>query len=104
IKWDAVLFGENGYAVGTDFIRGIAVGGNAVRTDDHQINPALPHEIPCHTVGNERHGNPVALEFPSRQACTLQEWTGFVRHDLDLPTGKMRRPYDAQCRSIPGCR
>jgi hypothetical protein len=39
-----VLAREHGDAVGADLVRGVAVGGDAIGADDHEIDLALAHQ------------------------------------------------------------
>ena len=87
VEGDAVLFGEDGDAVGTDLVGGIAVGGDSVGSDDDCLDAALLHQMGAHVVAEDGGGDVVLEEFPGGEACALEEGTGLVCEDVDVVAG-----------------
>ena len=46
--------GKNGDSVRADLVRGVAVGGDAVRAHEHGVERFLLKEMPGHAVGDQR--------------------------------------------------
>jgi hypothetical protein len=86
VEGDAVLFGEDGDAVGADLVGGVAVGGDAVGTDDDGLDAALAHEVGGHVVAEDGGGDVVLEELPGGEACALKIGAGFVGEDVDVVT------------------
>ena len=84
VERDAVFFGEDGYAVGADLVRDVAVGGDTVGSDDDGLNTALAHERGGHVVAEDCGRDVVLHEFPSGEAGSLKEGAGLVGEDVDL--------------------
>ena len=53
LERNAVLFGQDGDAVGADLVGGVAVGGDAVRADDDCLDAAQLHEVGEHVVAED---------------------------------------------------
>ena len=66
VERDAVLAGQDGDAVGADLVRGVAVGGDAVGADDHEIDWPVAHQRARHVVGDDRRVDAVAAPAPTR--------------------------------------
>src|SRR5207244_2092716 len=84
VERDAVFLGKNGDGVSTDLIGDVAIGGDAVRADDHRADLAEAHHRASHVVGNNGGRDAVMLEFPGGEARALQEGTGLVRVNIEL--------------------
>ena len=66
VERDAVLFGEDGDAVGADLVGDVAVGGDAVGADDDGLDAALAHERGGHVVAEDGGGDVVLHAAPRR--------------------------------------
>jgi hypothetical protein len=84
VEGDAVLFGEDGDAVGADLVGDVAVGGDAVSSDDDGLDAAPTHERRGHVVAEDSGGDVVLHELPCGEAGALKEWAGLVGEDVDL--------------------
>ena len=79
------MLGEHGHTVGPDLVGGIAVGGDAVRSDDDGVDLALRHQARCHVVADQRCGDADARQLPRRQARALPHRARLIGVDaLDL--------------------
>src|SRR5262249_21048058 len=55
-----------------DFIRGVAIGSNAIRTRYNGSDLTDLQKMADHVVGDQRQRNAAAMQLPSRQARALQ--------------------------------
>src|SRR5262249_14403070 len=97
---------QNRQRIGADFVRHVAIAGNAVRADDDASDTAGFQEVAGHVVGDQGGGDAVLYQFPDGQARALQEGAGFVRGHIDLLSGvdgradyAERVPYPAVARA-----
>ena len=104
VERNAVFAREDGHGVGADLVGGVAVGGDPIGADDHQIDPALPHEGSGHVVRDDRRLNAVPDELPRGQARALEKRARLVREHGDLLAGFDSAANDAQRRAVPGGR
>src|SRR5947209_3627505 len=54
VERNSVRVGENGDGICSDLVRGVAVCGDAIRTDDHGVELPLLEEMAGHVVGDQR--------------------------------------------------
>ena len=88
--------GEHGDAIGADLVRGIAIGGDAVGTDDDRLDPATLHEVRRHVVADQRDRHARTLEFERGEARALQQRTRLIREHCDALAISMRLDDAAQ--------
>ena len=104
VERDAVLLGQHGHAVGADLVRHVAVGGDAVGADDHQIDLTEPHHRAGHVVGDDRRVDAVLDELPRREPRALQKRARLVGQHGDLLALLGGRADDAERRAVAGGR
>src|ERR1700683_5014928 len=68
VERHAVRLGEDRHGVRPDLVRDVAIRRDAVRADDNEVDLAALHQRPGHALGDDGRRNPVAHEFPGRQA------------------------------------
>ena len=71
VEGDAVVLGEDSDARGADFVRDVAVGGDAVTADEDGVDPAVFHDGGCHVVTDEGDVHAGGAEFVGGEACAL---------------------------------
>src|SRR5437016_2034271 len=64
IKWNLVLLRQNGNWIRSDFVRDVAICGNAVRAHDHGIDQTLVHDADGHVVRYDANVDAVFPDFP----------------------------------------
>src|SRR6185437_10793806 len=64
VERDAVLAGEDSDVVGADFVGHVAIGRDAVGSDDDGLNFSFAHETGGHVVADDGGGNVVGHQFP----------------------------------------
>ena len=84
VERDAVLFGEDGYGVGADFVGHVSVGGDAVGAYYDGSDFALLHHGSGHVVGDDGGGDAVFHQFPGGEARALQKGARLVGVDVNL--------------------
>ena len=72
-----MLGGQRG-GIGSDLVRDITVGGDAIGTDDAHGDLARAHEARGGAIGDHRHWNPRTGELPRREAAALEQRTRLV--------------------------
>ena len=71
--------------IGADLIGGIAVGGDAVGTNDHPAHATLLHQMRGGALHHDGYRNPFLHQFPGGEASALQPRPGFIGVDaIDL--------------------
>ena len=100
VERDVVFFGEDGYAVGADLVRDVAVGGDTVGSDDDGLDAALAHEGGGHVVAEDGGGDVVLHELPGGEAGSLKEGAGLVGEDVDLVAALDGGTDDAEGRAV----
>src|SRR6185437_17147155 len=84
VERDAVLAGEDSDVVGADFVGHVAIGRDAVGSDDDGLNFSFAHETGGHVVADDGGGNVVGHQFPGGEARALEEGACLVGIDVDL--------------------
>ena len=102
IERDAVLLRQHGHGISADLVGGVAVGGNAIGADDHQVNVARAHDRAGHVVGDHGGVDAVLHQFPRRQARALQEGPGFIGEHAHLAAGCNRAADHAEGGAVAG--
>lgn len=102
VEWDAVMFGEDGDAGGADFVRHIAVCGDAVTADEDGVDPAVFHDGGCHVVADEGDVHACRTEFVCGKTCALQEGTRFVGVDFEVVAFLVSEVHDGGCGAVFG--
>ena len=82
---------EEGHGVGADLVGHIAVGGNAVRPHDGQLNLTLGQEPAGHVVRDQSRRGCRPAQLPGRQPGPLEERAGFVHKDMHFFARVLRR-------------
>ena len=59
------MAGEHGQRVGADLVRDVAVGGDAVGADDHEVDLARGHQRRGGAVGDQRRVDPEPIAAPT---------------------------------------
>jgi hypothetical protein len=70
--------------IGADLVRRVAVRGDAVGTDDDEIDLAVLHQARGGAVDEHRHRNSGAAELPRGETAALQQWARLVGVDFDF--------------------
>ena len=96
IKRDMMRLCKQRHPISADLIRRIAVGGNAVRPYDHQLNAPLPHDLRRHIVTNRPNLYSGPVQFPGCKTGSLQQRTGLIRIHPDPPPRLMGGIYRSQ--------
>ena len=102
IEGDAVVLGEDGDAGGADFVRRVAVGGDAVTADEDGVDPAVFHDGGCHVVADEGDVHACRTEFVCGKTCALQEGTRFVGVDFEVVAFFVPKVHDGGGRAVFG--
>ena len=100
---DAIVFGEDGDTGGADFVRDVAVGGDAVAADEYGVDPAVLHDGGCHVVADEGDVHAGGTEFVCGEACALQERARFVGVDFEVVAFLVSEVHDGGCGAVFGC-
>ena len=66
IERDFILVREHGHRIRADLVRRIAIGRDAIRSDDNRAYAARFQKMPDHVVGDERQRDSGLLQLPSR--------------------------------------
>src|SRR5438477_92798 len=89
--------------IGADLVREVAVRGNAVGPDDHEIHLRLAHQRSRRAVGDHGARDAGVHQLPGREPRALQHRARFVDEDLHVATctvreidGRERRPDPAR--------
>ena len=93
---DAVLPRDHRQLVRADLVRHIAVRRHAIRAEEHQVDPAEPHQHPRGVVGDQGHRDAVAHQLPGGQPSALEPRPRLVHPDVDLLARLDCRTDDAQ--------
>ena len=102
VEGDAVVFCEDGDAGGADFVRRVAVGGDAVTADEDGVDPAVFHDGGCHVVADEGDVHACRTEFVCGKTCALQEGTRFVGVDFEVVAFLVSEVHDGGCGAVFG--
>ncbi|MNY50443.1 hypothetical protein D3C86_1859470 [compost metagenome] len=65
-------FRQHRQRVGADFVRHIAVGGNAIRPDPHRIHLPFCHQAGGHRIGDQLIRHAQLTQFPGGESAALQ--------------------------------
>ena len=102
VEGDAVVFGEDGDARGSDFVGDVAVGGDAVTADEDGIDPAILHDGGCHVVADESDVHAGRTEFIRGEARTLEQGTCLVSKDAEVVAFFVSKVHDGGGRAVFG--
>ena len=102
VEGDAVVFGEDGDAGGADFVRDVAVGGNAVAADKDGVDPAVFHDSGCHIVADEGDVHAGRTEFIRGEACALEQGACLVGKDAEVVAFFVSKVHDSGGRAVFG--
>ena len=78
----------------------IAVGRDAIRTDDDCLDAANADQVAGHVVAEHRGRNLVVLQLPDGEPRALQKGAGFVGENIDVVAAIYGRANNAQRRAI----
>ena len=90
--------------IGADLVGEVAVGRDAIRADDDEVDVAALHERPGHALGDDGRRDVIAHEFPGRQPRALQERPRLVGEHLPHLALLRGGANDAERRAVPGGR
>ena len=93
---------QHRHRIGADLVGDVAVRGNAISADHHEIDLTPAHQESRRIIGDQRHRDTVLREFPCGQPRALQERTGLVGKHADLLARLDRRANHAQRRAVAG--
>ena len=102
IEGDAVVLGEDGNGGGADFVRCVAVGGNAVTADEDGVDPAVFHDGGCHVVADEGDVHAGRTEFIRGEACALEQGACLVGKDAEVVAFFVSKVHDGGGRAVFG--
>ena len=102
VEGDAVVLGEDGDAGGADFVRCVAVGGNAVTADEDGVDPAVFHDGGCHVVADEGDVHAGRAEFIRGEACALEQGACLVGKDAEVVAFFVSKVHDGGGRAVFG--
>ena len=100
VEWDAIVFGEDGNGGGADFVRCVAVGGNAVTADEDGVDPAVFHDGGCHVVADEGDVHAGRTEFIRGEACALEQGACLVGKDAEVVAFFVSKVHDGGGRAV----
>ena len=100
VERDAVFLGEDGDAVGANFVGDVTVGGDAIRADDDGFDFSGAHLAGGHVVAENGGGDVVMQQFPRGKARTLQERARFIGVDMQFASAFDRGANHAEGSSI----
>ena len=83
VERDAVAGRQHGQRVGADLVRGVAVGRDPVRADEHDVDLAACHQVPGGHVGDQRVRDAGLGQLPGRQPGALEVRPRLVDPDVD---------------------
>src|SRR5580658_1041152 len=83
VEGDFVFVGDYGDSVGADFVRSVAIAGDAVRADNHGSDATGFEEMSDHVVSNQGERDAILVKLPSSEACALQVRTCFRDDHFD---------------------
>lgn len=84
VEGNTVVFGDYGEGVGTDLVGEVAVGGDAVGSNEDALHLTLLHEMRRHVVANNSVGDTLLLQLEGSEATSLQKRTCLVHVHVDL--------------------
>ncbi len=91
IEGDAVIFSQDGFSKGSDFIgRGACPGQDAVCARDDHLDFAPLHIVSGGIIRDNMVGDSLLRQFPGRQDCSLRTGPGFVAKDVKLFALRLR--------------
>ena len=91
IERHAIVVRGERLQIGADLVADVAVGGDPVGADDHEIDHAVLHQMAAGIVGNDRVRHAVMAELPGRQRGALIARAGLVDPDMDGDAAVMRQ-------------
>src|SRR5271157_1360971 len=86
VEGDVVFLGQDGNLIGADFIGGVAIRGDAVRTSDNGADFAGFQEVADHVVRDQGEGNAAAVKFPGSEPRALQIGAGLRNQNVQFVT------------------
>ena len=102
VEGDAIVSGEDGNGGGADFVRCVAVGGNAVTADEDGVDPAVFHDGGCHVVADEGDVHAGRTEFIRGEARTLEQGACLVGKDAEVVAFFVSKVHDGGGRAVFG--
>ena len=102
VEGDAIVSGEDGNGGGADFVRCVAVGGNAVTADEDGVDPAVFHDGGCHVVADEGDVHAGRTEFIRGEACALEQGACLVGKDAEVVAFFVSKVHDGGGRAVFG--
>lgn len=96
------MSGEDGNGGGADFVRHVAVGGNAVTADEDGVDPAVFHDGGCHVVADEGDVHAGRTEFIRGEACALEQGACLVGKDAEVVAFFVSKVHDGGGRAVFG--
>src|SRR5215204_4630366 len=96
VEGDVMLARQHRHHVGADLVGRVAVGGDAVGSDDDAVYLAPLHHVTGHVVGDDGDGNLVLLRLPRGETCALKEGACLVGDDGDTFAGVARAAHHAE--------
>ena len=102
VEGDAVVFGEDGDARGSDFVGDVAVGGDAVTADEDGVDPAVFHDGGCHVVADEGDVHAGRTEFIRGETRTLEQGACLVGKDAEVVAFFVSKVHDGGGRAVFG--
>ena len=102
VERDAVVFGEDGDAGGTNFVGDVAVGGDAVAADEYGVDPAVFHDGGSHVVADECDVHSCGTEFIGSETCALQKGARFIGVDFEVVAFFVSEVHDGGCGAVFG--
>ena len=94
-----ILFGDHGELVRPDLIGDIAVGGDAIGADEHEVDLARLHKVACRIVRNQGHVDAALHQFPRGERSALQARACLVDQHMDVLALLVRHENDAERRA-----
>ena len=83
IEGHGVVLRRERLQIGADLVADVAIGGGAVRADDHHVDEAALHQVAAGVVDDERMGRAMVDEFPGGERGALVARARFVDIDVD---------------------
>ena len=77
--------------IGPDLVADVAIGGHPVGSDDHQVHPAMLHQMAAGVVGDHRMWDAVVPELPGGERGTLVTGPGLIDPNVNGDPTIMRQ-------------
>ena len=104
VERDLVLARRDREPVGADLVRDVAVRGDAIGADDHEVDQSPAHQRRGRAVGDERRVDAEPVALPHREPRALQQRSRLVDPQPRPAAGFERGAHDAERGAVADAR